>query len=161
MGANAINAAIDGADSTTGDLINWLDRGVKNEVKPKRVPAGSFALRKTNEINRINSMKAASKWGGRAANIAGVVVDTAVGMYDNYQNGYGFDSKKMWLDAGVDVVFSGGITAVSTTVGSLIGTPIPVVGNIVGGIAGFTVGWIISKFTDGLRNDTKAFLNSW
>ena len=161
MGANAINAAIDGADSTTGDLINWLDRGVKNEVKPKRVPAGSFALRKTNEINRINSMKAASKWGGRAANIAGVVVDTAVGMYDNYQNGYGFDSKKMWIDAGVDVVFSGGITAVSTTVGSLIGTPIPVVGNIVGGIAGFTVGWIISKFTDGLRNDTKVFLNSW
>ena len=166
--SDAINKSISGVDAFTVDYINWLERRVKNEVKPKRVPAGAFILRKEKALNRISSMKSASKIGGKAANIAGVVIDTAFGMYDNYQNGYGFDSKKMWIDAGVDVVFSGGSALIGCGVGSVLGTLVPGLGNLVGGAAGFLIGagidWFTGSFMFGnntIEGHTKAWLNSW
>ena len=82
--------------------------------------------------------------GGAILNYTGIAIDTIDGIVENIENGT--RTQKIVSDAIVDVGTGASVIALSTSIGSAIGSVVPVAGNIIGAGVGFVAGIAIDAF---------------
>ena len=165
--SDVIGDVTGGADVATQIGVAGLGRAIKNSTKPSNIGAGTHAKDVANSLDVLGDFgKGTSKALG-AVSYAAVAWDVGYGIYDNVNRG--MPTKKIAIDAMVDLAFTGGSIFASglagAGIGAAVGTIVPGAGNIAGAIGGFVVGFGIGIFIDvwepngkTLRNHTKDWL---
>ena len=126
----ALRRGINGTRYAVANADNYIDI-----FKNIHVPSGL----KSEFLPKIKG-----EWnGGAIFNYAGIAINTTLGVLENIENGT--RTQKIVSDAVVDVGADVGIIAISTSIGSLMGSFAPFAGNIIGAGVGMVTGWVIEK----------------
>lgn len=142
-------------------LCGSLENAINTSSKPKNIGAGIYARQCANNLQMISK---ASKVTAKVLNVisyGSVVIDVGYGIYNNINNNS--STKKIVLDAIVDVTISGGSVWASAAMGSFVGTAVgtvlPVARNANGAGVGFVVGIGIYALTDMISFNGKSARN--
>lgn len=127
-----------------------ISNSIKNAERPSNIGAGVFAKNCADELKSIAKFE---KGASKALSIAGygvAAIDVGTGIYNNISNGA--STKKIVLDATVDMaITAGSIWAAGFAggmIGGAVGTVVPVLGNVIGAAAGFVAGVSMYALTD-------------
>ena len=155
-------ALIEGIDWLRRTIYKHKYNSILSVKKPKKISRKNWLLKTSRKLAHLDdAIGTSSKFAkglstaGKVIDIAGDVAsvfsiawDTGMGVTENIENGT--RTQKIVSDAIVDTSFGAGITAISTSIGSAVGSliPIPVVGTLIGGGAGYVFGeglnWLVN-----------------
>ena len=149
--SNLYGMTVSGSAVTSSSLTTSISSAVKSSVRPANIGIGLYNKQCAKELQKIARFEngATKVFNVLAYGVA--ALDVGIGIYNNVQNGA--PTKKVIVDAAVDVAVSGASIYAAGALGSKIGTAVgtffaPGVGNIVGAAAGFVIGAGLYVLTD-------------